>query len=174
VAALEASGRDLIELGIFDVGLPSLFGLSVLNILPPFFSGDGVLDFFSSGAGDSVDVLIVCVRLLIRVAVFPELFRDAIEGRVGSGGGLERSLCRTGGIDPNPSHSDEAFVSAGAKGTPCGGGVGASTSAPDERLSLDSSLLFFKASSRSTRSLHCSSSCRNDSSRALSVSDAGR
>lgn len=43
-----------------------------------------------------------------------------------------------------------------------------------DRLSFDSSLLFFSASSRSTRSLHCSSSCRKDSTSALSVSDAGR
>ena len=93
VAALEASGRDLIDMGIFDAGLPSLFGLSVLSILPPFFSGDGVLDFFSvDGSGVNVELLIVCVRLLIRFEVLPELLRDAIEGRVGSGGGLARSL----------------------------------------------------------------------------------
>lgn len=93
VAAFEASGRDLIDIGIFGAGLLSLFGLSVLSILPPFFSGDGVRDFFSfNGSGVSVDLLIVCVRLLMRFDVLPELFRDAIEGRVGSGGGLARSL----------------------------------------------------------------------------------
>ena len=91
MAALEASGRVLIELGIFEAGLPSLFGLRVLSILP-FFSGEGVRDFFSSDAPtDSEDALRFCVRLLIRLVVLPELFRGAIEGRVGSGGGLERS-----------------------------------------------------------------------------------
>lgn len=174
VAALEASGRDLIDMGIFDAGLPSLLGLSVLSILLPFFSGDGDRDFFSSeGPAFSVELLIVLVRLLMRFDVLPELFRDAIEGRVGSGGGRARSLWATGGIDPPPSHSDEAFVSVGPKGTPWGGGVGAWASVL-ERLSLDSSLLFFSASRRSTRSLHCSSSCRKDSTRALSVSDDGR
>lgn len=93
VAALEASGRDLIEVGIFDAGLPSLFGLNVLSILLPFFSGDGVRDFFSSeGPTFNVELLIVCVRLLIRFDVLPELFRGTIEGRVGSGGGRARSL----------------------------------------------------------------------------------
>lgn len=174
VAALDASGRDLIDVGIFAAGLPSLFGLSVLSILLPFFSGDGVLDFFSSeGPTFNVELLIVWVRLLIRFDVFPELLRGTIEGRVGNGGGRARSLWVTGGIDPSPSHSDERFVSVGLKGTPCKGGVGAWASVL-ERLSFDSSLLFFSASSRSTRSLHCSSSCRKDSTRALSVSEDGR
>lgn len=174
VAAFEASGRDLMEVGILAAGLPSLLGLSVLSILLPFFSGDGVRDFFSSdGPGVSVELLIVCVRPLIRFDILPELFRDDIEGRVGSGGGRARSLWATGGIDPPPSQSEEALVSVGPKGTPWGGGVGAWASVL-ERLSLDSSLLFFSASRRSTRSLHCSSSCRRDSSRARSVSDEGR
>jgi hypothetical protein len=91
VAALEASGRVLIELGIFGAGLASLFGLKVLSILP-FFSGEGVRDFFSSDAPtDKVDAFKFCVRLLIRFAVLPELCRGVIEGRVGSGGGLDRS-----------------------------------------------------------------------------------
>ena len=142
VAALDASGRDFMKVGIFGVGFPSLLGLRVLSILPPFFSGDGVRDFFSSaGKGISVELLIVWVRLLIRVELFPELFRNVIEGRVGSGGGLARSPCTTGGIDPSPSQSDEAFVSAVAKDTPWGGGVGAWASTL-ERLYLDSSLLF--------------------------------
>lgn len=174
VAAFEASGRDLIDMGIFDAGLPSLFGLSVLSILPPFFSGDGVRDFFSSdGPAFKVELLIVCVRLLIRFEVLPELFRGTIMGRVGSGEGRARSLWLTGGIDPPPSHSDEALESVEPRGTPWGGGVGAWASVLD-RLSFDSSLLFLSVSSRSTRSLHCSSSCRKDSTKALSVSDDGR
>lgn len=93
VAALDASGRDLIDVGIFAAGLPSLFGLNVLSILLPFFSGEGVRDFFSSeGPGVKVELLIVCVRLLIRFEVLPELLRGTIEGRVGSGGGRARSL----------------------------------------------------------------------------------
>lgn len=107
------------EAGIFDAGLPSLFGLNVLSMRLPFFSGEGVRDFFSSEGPDvSVELLIVCVKLLSRFDIFPELFRDVIEGRDGSGGGLARSLWIRGGIDPPPSHSDEAFESAGAKGTP--------------------------------------------------------
>jgi hypothetical protein len=42
------------------------------------------------------------------------------------------------------------------------------------RLSLDSFRLFSRALNNSTRSLHCSSSCRNDSKRAFSVEEAGR
>jgi hypothetical protein len=42
------------------------------------------------------------------------------------------------------------------------------------KLSLDSSRLCFKASNKSTRSLHWSSSWRNESMSALSVSDEGR
>lgn len=175
VAALDASGRDLIEVGIFAAGLPSLLGLSVLSILPPFFSGDGVRDFFSSGGpGAREDALIVCVRLLIRFEVFPELLRDVIEGRVGNGGGRASSLWSTGGMEPPPSPSDEVSVSVGPKGSPWGGGVGPWASAPDDRLSFDSSLLFFSASSRFTRSLHCSSNCRRDSTSAFSVSEDGR
>jgi hypothetical protein len=93
VAAFEASGRDLIDVGIFAAGFPSLFDLSVLSILPPFFSGDGVRDFFSSDSPTlRLELLNVCVRLLIRFDVLPELFRGTIEGRVGSGGGRARSL----------------------------------------------------------------------------------
>lgn len=126
VAALEASGRDLIDMGIFDAGLPSLFGLSVLSILPPFFSGDGVRDFFSSaGATLRVELFIVGVRLLTRVDVVPELFRGTMEGRIGNGGGRARSLWTTGGIDPPPIHSDEVVASVWPKGTPWSGGVGA-------------------------------------------------
>ena len=111
--------------------------------------------------------------MFIRAEVFPELFRNVIEGRAGNGGGLARSPCTTGGIDPSPSQSDVEFVSVAAKDTPWGGGVGAWASAL-ERLSFDSSLLLFNASSRSTLSLHCNSSCRKDSSRAFSVSEEGR
>lgn len=93
VAALEASGRDLMDMGIFDAGLPSLFGRNVLSILPPFFSGDGVRDFFSSDVATfKVELLMVCVRLFTRIDALPELFRGTIEGRVGSGGGRARSL----------------------------------------------------------------------------------
>ena len=60
VAALDASGRDFIKIGIFGVGFPSLLGLRVLSILPPFFSGDGVRGFFSSASkGINVELLIV-------------------------------------------------------------------------------------------------------------------
>lgn len=95
VAAFDASGRDLIDVGILLAGLPSLFGRSVLSILLPFLSGDGVRDCLSSddGPGLSVELLIVCVRLLMRcLDMLPELLRGAINGRVGSGGGLARSL----------------------------------------------------------------------------------
>jgi hypothetical protein len=82
VAALEASGRLLNELGIFvDDGLLSLPGLSVRNILP-LFSGDGVRVCFSSpGAGDRFDALRVSDRLLSRVEPLPELLRGTIAGR---------------------------------------------------------------------------------------------
>lgn len=86
VAAFEASGRDRSELCNFE-GLLSLCGLRVRSILL-FFSGDGVLDFFSSGTpGDNVEALRTCVRLAP-----PELFRGAIAGRYGRGGGRERSV----------------------------------------------------------------------------------
>lgn len=174
VAALEASGRDLIEVGILDAGLPSLFGLNVLSILLPFFSGDGVRDFFSSdGPGVNVELLIVCVKLLILLDILPELLRCAIDGRVGNGGGLARSPWTRGGIEPPPSHSDDVLESVEPTGMPWGGGVGAWASVLD-KLSFDSSRLFFNASSKSTRSLHCSSSCLKDSTRAFSVSDDGR
>lgn len=92
VAALEASGRDLSEGGSLDEdGLPSLPGLNVRSILP-FFSGDGVRDFFSPAIpGDSVDALRVCVKLFSLMDPLPELFRGAIAGRYGSAGGRERS-----------------------------------------------------------------------------------
>jgi hypothetical protein len=158
------------ELGIFDAGLPSLLGLNVLSILP-FFSGEGVRDFLSSDTStDKLEAFIVCVRLLIRFEMLPELFRGVIEGRVGSGGGLERSVYPIGGIVPPPSQSADAPISL----CECGGGVGTGPSEADGRLSFDSSRLFFNTSSRSTRSLHWSSSCRRDSMRAFSVSDAGR
>jgi hypothetical protein len=44
----------------------------------------------------------------------------------------------------------------------------------EARLSFDSFLLFSRASNKSTRSLHCSSSCRSDSKSAFSVDDVGR
>lgn len=44
----------------------------------------------------------------------------------------------------------------------------------ETRLSFDSFRLFSSASSKSTLSLHCNSSCRNDSKRAFSVEDVGR
>jgi hypothetical protein len=92
VAAFEASGRDRIELGIFDAALPSLPGLSVLNILP-FFSGDGVRDFLSPGAaGANEEALTVLPNSLSRIEPVPELLREAMAGRMGSGGGLPRSV----------------------------------------------------------------------------------
>lgn len=81
-----------------------------------------------------------------------------------------------GGIEPPPIQLEGPSESLGVNGTLCGGG-GGGASAPDDceaRLSFDSSLLFFKASNKSTRSLHCSSNCRNDSKRAFSVEDVGR
>jgi hypothetical protein len=159
VAAFEASGRLLNELGNFaEDCLLSLPGLNVRSILP-LFSGDGVRVFFSPAiAGDRVDVLRVCVKLLSRIDPVPELFRGTIAGRYGNGGGRERSVYSMGGIDPPPSQEEDALVSFCERGTPCGGGVGASLSDDCEaRLSFDSCLLFFRASSRSTRSLHCSS-----------------
>jgi hypothetical protein len=92
VAALEASGRDRNELGIFEDDLPSLPGLNVRSILP-FFSGDGVLDFFSLEVpGASVDALTVLVKSLSRTEPVPELARCVIAGRIGNGGGRPRSL----------------------------------------------------------------------------------
>jgi hypothetical protein len=92
VAAFEASGRDRIELGIFDAALPSLPGLSVRNILP-FFSGDGVRDFLSpDAAGASEEALAVLPNSLSRIEPVPELLREAMAGRMGSGGGLPRSV----------------------------------------------------------------------------------
>jgi len=176
VAAFEASGRLLNVLGNFaEDGLLSLPGLSVRSILP-LFSGDGVRVFLSpTGPGDSVDALRVWVKLLSRMEPVPELFRGAIAGRYGNAGGLERSVYSMGGIDPAPSHDVDALGSFCDRGTPWGGGVGASLSDESEaRLSFDSLRLFFSASNRSTRSLHCSSNWRSDSISALSVSDAGR
>jgi hypothetical protein len=89
---LEASGLDRSELGIFEAALPSLPGLNVRSILP-FFSGDGVRDFFSPEVpGVSVDALAVLVNSLSRMEPVPELWRGVIAGRRGSGGGLPRSL----------------------------------------------------------------------------------
>jgi hypothetical protein len=156
---LEASGRLLNELGNFaEDGLLSLPGLNVRSILP-LFSGEGVRVFFSCVVpGDNVDALRICVKLFSRMDPVPELFRGAIAGRYGNGGGLERSVYSMGGIDPLPSHDVDALVSFCDRGTPWGGGVGASLSDDSEaRLSFDSSRLFFSASNRSTRSLHCSS-----------------
>jgi hypothetical protein len=92
VAAFEASGRDRSELGIFEAVLPSLPGLRVLSILP-FFSGDGVRDFLSPAvSGVRVELLAVLVNSLSRIEPVFELLRGVIEGRIGSGGGLPRSL----------------------------------------------------------------------------------
>jgi hypothetical protein len=92
VAAFEASGRDRSELGIFEDDLPSLPGLNVRNILP-FFSGDGVRDFFSLDVlGASVEALAVFVKSLSRIEPVPELARCVIAGRIGKGGGRPRSL----------------------------------------------------------------------------------
>jgi len=80
-----------------------------------------------------------------------------------------------GGTEPPPSQLLTASVFCEDVGASWGGGVGAFASRDNEdKLSLDVSRLFLSASNRSTRSLHCSSSCRRDSSKALSVSEAGR
>lgn len=69
--------------------LPS--GLNVRSILP-FFSGEGVRDFLSTaGPGDRVEALVICVKLLSRIEPVPELFRGAMAGRSGNGGGFDRS-----------------------------------------------------------------------------------
>ena len=82
--------------------MPSLPGLKVRSILP-FFSGDGVRDFFSVVVpGVNVDALPVLVRSS-RIDPVPELLRDAIAGRIGKGGGLPRSAYSIGGIEPPPS-----------------------------------------------------------------------
>jgi hypothetical protein len=102
VAAFDASGRDRSELGILEGALPSLPGLKVRSILP-FFSGDGVRDFFSVVVpGVNVDALPVLIRSS-RIDPVPELLRDAIAGRIGKGGGLPRSAYSIGGIEPPPS-----------------------------------------------------------------------
>jgi hypothetical protein len=176
VAALEASGLDRNELGILDATLPSLPGLSVRSILP-FFSGDGVRDFFSVGApGTSVVVLAVLVNSLSRIELVPELLRGAIAGRMGRGGGLPRSEYSIGGIEPPPIQFEGPSELLEVTGKPCGGGVGASASrAGEPELSLEeASRLSFSASRRSTLSLHCNSSCRKDSNRAFSVDEVGR
>lgn len=182
VAACEAAaGRGRSELGSFEADglLPSLPpGLKVLNIRPPFFSGDGVLDPFCwlTGAGDKEGLLEDSAALLVRFDSVPELFRDCKDGRWGSGG-LYRSEYPMAGIVPLPRPGG-AFLSLEIVGTPWGGGGGADlTSAPGMGGALPSSTssrLFFSASRRSTRSLHCSSSCRSDSCSARSVSDFGR
>jgi hypothetical protein len=157
--------------------LPSLPGLRVRSILP-FFSGDGVRDLNSSaGLGVSVDVLTVLDRLFSLIEPVAELFRGAIAGRYGRGGGRPRSAYSKGGIEPPPSQPEDPFVSLEVRGAPCAGGVGASTfrsGVGEARLSLDSSRLLFRASNSSTLSLHCSSSCRIESTRAFSVEDVGR
>lgn len=122
-----------------------------------------------------MEALLVFVRSSSRIDPVPELLRGAIAGRYGRGGGLPRSAKSMGGIEPPPSQFEGPSVSSDNTGVRCGGGGGASVSGDGEaRLSLDSSLLFFRASSRSTRSLHCSSSWRSDSKRAFSVDDVGR
>jgi hypothetical protein len=175
VAALEASGLDRSELGILDATLPSLPDRSVRSILP-LFSGDGVRDFFSVDApGTSVAALAVLVNSLSRIELVPELFRGAIAGRMGRGGGLPRSEYSIGGIEPPPIQFEGPSELLEVMGKPCGGGVGASASrAGEPRLSFEPSRLFFSASNRSTLSLHCSSSCRKDSKRAFSVDEVGR
>jgi hypothetical protein len=114
-AAFDASGRVLSELGSFpdDDGLLSLPGRNVRFILP-LFSGDGVRACLSSVLlGASVDALLVCGKALSRIDPVPELFRGAIAGRYGSGGGLERSAYSIGGIDPSPIHVEDPLVSFG-------------------------------------------------------------
>jgi hypothetical protein len=118
VAAFEASGRDRSVLGIFEAGLPSRPGLSVRNILP-FFSGDGVRDFFSPAvSGANVDALLVLARSFSRIEPVPELFRGAITGRRGRGGGRDRSVYSIGGIEPPPSQLEEPSVPLDVTGTP--------------------------------------------------------
>ena len=119
VAAFDASGRLRSELDSFDDdGRLSLPGRKVRSIRP-LFSGDGVRALLSSGLpGASVDVLRVCVKLLSRIDPVPELFRGAIAGRYGSGGGLERSAYTMGGIDPPPIQEEGPFVSLCGWGTP--------------------------------------------------------
>ncbi len=94
-AAFEASGRDLCVCeGRDGVGLLSFPGRKVRNILPPFFSGDGVRDFSSPGMpGDNEEPLRVWVRfrLFSLTEPLPEVLRGAMAGRYGKGGGLERS-----------------------------------------------------------------------------------
>jgi hypothetical protein len=103
VAAFEASGRERSELGIFEAVLPSLPGLNVRNILP-FFSGDGVRDFFSPDVlGAKVDALGVFVMSFSRIELVPELARGAIAGRSGRGGALPSSVYSIGRIEPPPS-----------------------------------------------------------------------
>jgi hypothetical protein len=175
VAAFEASGRDRSELGIFDAVLPSLPGLSVRNILP-FFSGDGVRDFLSPDpAGASAEALAVLANSLSRIDPVPELLREAMAGRIGRGGGLPRSEYSIGGTEPPPSQFEGPSELLELNGTPCGGGMGAFGSGVGGlRLSLEPSRLFCNASKRSTLSLHCNSSWRNDSKRAFSVEEVGR
>lgn len=99
-------------------GLLSLPGLNVRSILP-LFSGDGVRVFCSPAIpGDSVDALRVCVKLFPRTDPVAELFRGVIAGRYGNGGGLERSVYSMGGIDPPPSHDEDALVLFCDRGTP--------------------------------------------------------
>lgn len=93
-------------------------------------------------------------------------------------GGRDSSEYSIGGMVPPPSHA-ESFESRGGAGAGRVGRLSAGVAvAPGDcagALSfVASSLLFFKASSRSTRSLHCSSSCLMESWSALSVSDFGR
>lgn len=94
VAAFAASGgceRIEVESFVEDVDLVSLPGLRVLS-MRPFFSGEGVRDGFALWATGAIkeDMLVVCVR--VRVDAVPELFLGVNEGRLGKGGGRERSL----------------------------------------------------------------------------------
>jgi hypothetical protein len=175
VAAFEASGRDRNELGIFEADLPSRPGRKVRSILP-FFSGEGVRDFFSPDVpGASVDALVVFFKSSSRIEPVPELTRGAIAGRIGNGGGLPSSVYSIGRIEPPPSQLEGVSEPLEVIGRPCGGGVGAvGSKAGDVKLSFESSRLFFKASNRSTRSLHCNSSWRKDSNSAFSVEEVGR
>jgi hypothetical protein len=94
VAALAASGGwDLMVAGSFEdeVDLASLPGLNVLN-MRPFFSGEGVRELFASAVVGVAKDDRLAAWASVCVDAAPELFRGASEGRLGRGGGRERSL----------------------------------------------------------------------------------